>query len=107
MNGPLVFLHVIVSILIVVVVLLQPATKSSGFGSTFSGGCATDSAFGARGPIPFLMKLTYWLAAAIMLTSLMLEINIIKKSWSVLDTESVVTLTSNAVPNNGLPQDKN
>lgn len=86
MNSIVVALHVIVSIFIVAAVLLQPASKSSGFGSSFSGSCTTDSAFGARGPIPFLVKLTYWLAAAIMLTSLILEVNIIKKSKSILDS---------------------
>ena len=89
MNGLLVALHVVVGIFIVAVVLLQPAAKSSGFGSVFSGSCTTDSAFGARGPIPFLVKLTYCLAAMIMLTSLMLEINIIKGSRSILDNNSV------------------
>jgi len=85
MNSVLVAFHVVVSILIVVVVILQPAAKSSGFGSSFSGSYTTDSAFGAKGPVPFLVKLTYLLAVSVMITSLMLEINIIKGSRSVLD----------------------
>ena len=58
MSGILVALHIVVGILLIIIILLQPSTKSSGFGSSLSGGYTANSAFGARGPVPFFMKLT-------------------------------------------------
>ncbi len=84
MSPFLVTLHVIVALLLVGGILLQPGAKGGGLGATFGGGGA-NSAFGARGAAPFLAKLTYWLAAAFMLTSLAIEIKIVKDNRSVLD----------------------
>ncbi len=49
MSGFLLTLHVIVSILLVAVILLQPGAKGGGLGASFGGGGA-NSAFGARAP---------------------------------------------------------
>jgi preprotein translocase subunit SecG len=84
MSALLVTLHVIVAVLLVGGILLQPGAKGGGLGATFGGGGA-NSAFGARGAAPFLAKLTYWLAAAFMLTSLAIEVRIVKDNRSVLD----------------------
>lgn len=92
MNGLLITLHVIISIFLVAVILAQPSTKS-GLGSSFGGGSVINSAFGAKGPVSFFMKLTYWFAAGIMVTSLALEIFITKNSKSILD-RSVTPLVS-------------
>ena len=48
MSGFLLTLHVIVSILLVAVILLQPGAKGGGLGASFGGGGA-NSAFGAQG----------------------------------------------------------
>ena len=49
-------------------------------------GCASSPAeIGAQGAAPFLSKLTYWLAAGFMITSLAIEITIVKENRSVLD----------------------
>ena len=84
MNGLLVTLHVIVALLLIGGILLQPGTKGGGLGATFGGGGA-NSAFGARGSAPFLAKLTYWLAAGFMVTSLAIEIAIVKENRRVSD----------------------
>lgn len=84
MNGLLVTLHILVAMLLIVGILLQPGTKGGGLGATFGGGGA-NSAFGARGSAPFLAKLTYWLAAGFMVTSLAIEIAIIKENRRVSD----------------------
>ena len=84
MSGFLLTLHVIVSILLVAVILLQPGAKGGGLGASFGGGGA-NSAFGARGSAPFLAKFTYWLAAGVMATSLVIEVLIVKENRSVLD----------------------
>jgi len=84
MSGFLVTLHVIVSILLVAVILLQPGAKGGGLGASFGGG-GVNSAFGAQGSAPFLAKFTYWLAAGVMATSLVIEVIIVKANRSVLD----------------------
>jgi len=61
--------HVIVSLLLIVVVLLQPGT-SGDLGSIFGG--STQSIFGATGAVPFLTKLTRILALIFLVTSLSL-----------------------------------
>jgi len=84
MSGFLLTLHVIVSLLLIAVILLQPGAKGGGLGASFGGGGA-NSAFGAQGSAPFLSKVTYWLAAGFMATSLVIEVLIVKQNRSVLD----------------------
>ena len=88
MSGLLLTLHVIVSLLLIGVILLQPGSKGGGLGASFGGGGA-NSAFGAQGAAPFLAKFTYWLAAGFMLTSLVIEVVIVKANRSVLDRAGV------------------
>ena len=96
MNGFLITLHVIVSILLVAVILLQPGAKGRGLGASFGGGGA-NSAFGAQGSAPFLAKFTYWLAAGVMITSLVIEVAIVRQNRSVLD-RPVAPLATPAAP---------
>ena len=101
MSGFLLTLHVIVSVLLVAVILLQPGAKGGGLGASFGGGGGANTAFGAQGSAPFLAKLTYYLAAVVMGTSLVIEIVIVKENRSVLD-RSVAPLTL-AVPKPAVP----
>jgi preprotein translocase subunit SecG len=63
-------IHIIVSILLIIVVLLQPG-KSGDLGSIFGGG-TSESIFGSSGAVPFLVKVTRGLAILFLLTSLSL-----------------------------------
>lgn len=63
-------LHIIVSVLLILVVLLQPG-KSGDLGSIFGGG-TSESIFGSSGAVPFLVKVTRGLAVLFLLTSLTL-----------------------------------
>ena len=85
MTGILLTLHVLVSLLLIAVILLQPGSKGGGLGASFGGGGGANSAFGAQGAAPFLSKLTYWLAAGFMATSLVIEVLIVRENRSVLD----------------------
>lgn len=67
-------IHVIVSILLILVVLLQPG-KGGDLGSVFGGGGGggtSESIFGASGAVPFLSKVTRVLAVLFLLSSLTL-----------------------------------
>lgn len=65
-------IHVLVSILLIIVVLLQPG-KSGDLGSVFGGGGgSSESVFGASGAVPFLSKVTRVLAVLFLLSSLAL-----------------------------------
>lgn len=84
MSGFIIILHIFVSLLLIGGILLQPGAKGGGLGSAFGGGGA-NSAFGAQGAAPFLAKLTYWLAAGFMATSLVIEFLIVKENRSVFE----------------------
>ncbi|SEM83992.1 protein translocase subunit secG [Stigmatella aurantiaca] len=60
--------HVILCVFMIFVILLQPG-KDAGMGSALGGGAAT-SAFGGRGAVTFLSKLTGACAALFFMTSL-------------------------------------
>ncbi|MDX1763232.1 MAG: preprotein translocase subunit SecG [bacterium] len=65
----LVVLHVLVSIVLILIVLLQGG-KGAEIGAAFGG--ASQTVFGSAGPTDFLGKLTTWSAAIFMVTSLSL-----------------------------------
>lgn len=60
--------HVLLCIFMIFVILLQPG-KDAGMGAALGGGAAT-SAFGGRGAVTFLGKITAFCAVAFFLTSL-------------------------------------
>ena len=66
----LVALHIIASVLLVFVILLQPG-KGDGMGGAFGGGGAS-AVFGGRGSVTFLSKVTTGCAVVFMVTSLAL-----------------------------------
>ncbi|MDD2715445.1 MAG: preprotein translocase subunit SecG [Candidatus Wallbacteria bacterium] len=63
----LIFLHIVVSIAVIVIVLFQ-ANKGEGLAGAFGGG-ASFAVFGDRGPEPFMAKLTIAAAVIFMITS--------------------------------------
>ena len=84
------FLHIIVSIILILAVLLQPG-KSGDLGSMFGGG-SSESVFGSAGAVPFLAKLTRILGIVFFVTSLSLGYFEIRGgSSSVLKGENAPT----------------
>jgi preprotein translocase subunit SecG len=65
----LVIIHVIVSLSLIFVVLLQVG-KGQSIGAAFGGAGSSQTFFGSRGPATFLSRLTTVSAAVFMLTSL-------------------------------------
>src|SRR5215472_17885354 len=61
-------IHVVLCVFMMFVILLQPG-KDAGMGAALGGGAAT-SAFGGRGAVTFLSKLTAVCAALFFITSL-------------------------------------
>ncbi len=66
------FIHVIVSIALVISVLLQ-SSKGGGLAGTFGGSGMTGGIFGGRGAAPFLVKATTTFAVLFMITSISLN----------------------------------
>jgi len=60
--GLMIAFHILVSVLLIIVVLLQPGKGGGGLGAAFGGGSAS-SVFGGRGAATFLSKTTGVLAA--------------------------------------------
>jgi preprotein translocase subunit SecG len=72
MWGILIVLHVIVSVLMIMIILLQTG-KGAEIGAAFGGGYS-QTLFGSSGPVGFLNKLTTVVAIFFMLTSLFLAV---------------------------------
>jgi len=70
MHTLIVILHVVVSVALILVILLQTG-KGSDIGAVFGGG-SSQTLFGSTGPTSFLSKLTAGAAIIFMLTSLFL-----------------------------------
>jgi len=71
-------IHVLLCIFMILVILLQPG-KDAGMGAALGGGAAT-SAFGGRGAVTFLSKVTAACAVAFFMTSLGLSLVGLKTS---------------------------
>ncbi len=89
MDAFLLFVHIVVSVLLIIVVLLQSG-KSADLAGTF-GGVGSQSTFGPRGAATLLSKMTTTLAVLFMLTSLLLWLRADTKaaSASVVKDEKV------------------
>jgi preprotein translocase subunit SecG len=87
-------LHVIVSVILVLVVLLQSG-KGADLAGAFGGG-ATQTAFGSRGPASFLSKITTIAAVVFMLTSL--GLSMIPTTRTRTESKSILENTKEALP---------
>lgn len=74
----LVIVHVLVSLILIGAVLLQSGGKAD-IAAAF-GGSATQTAFGGRGPVSFLHKVTTAAAIIFMCTSLILSVYYTRRS---------------------------
>jgi preprotein translocase subunit SecG len=73
MYGILIVLHVLISVALILVVLMQSG-KGGGIGAAFGGGGGSQTLFGGTGAATFLHKATVGLAFAFMLSSLVLAV---------------------------------
>ena len=69
MLGVVIFIHIMVSMLLVLVVLMQ-SSKGGGLAGAFGGGGGMSAAFGGRGAGTFLSRVTTILAVTFMLSCL-------------------------------------
>ncbi len=81
-------IHIAVSVLLVLIILLQPS-KSADIGSMFGGG-SSESLFGSSGAMPFLVKMTRLLGLIFVITSLFLGYTSVKSiSGSVVEKSPI------------------
>lgn len=92
--------HVLLCVFMIFVILLQPG-KDAGMGAALGGGAAT-SAFGGRGAVTFLGKVTAVCAIAYFMTSLGLSFVGLKSSVTDSIVDDAAT-TAPAVPAPGSP----
>ena len=84
----IVTLHVVVSVFLIFVILLQPGKGDAMAAFAGGGGGSSNSVFGGRGSATFLSKLTAWCAVIFMLTSLTL-------AWRSSHSDSVLRARRN------------
>src|SRR5712691_8555626 len=90
-------LHVVVSLVLILVVLLQTG-KRADLAGAFGGG-GSQSAFGARGAATFLSKATTWSAVLFMVTSVILGVRFGKEGGaSVVKEPSTSSAPAPASP---------
>lgn len=92
----LVGLHILVSIILIMVVLLQTG-KSADLAGAFGGG-GSQTAFGSRGAATFLSKMTTSSAVLFMITSFSLAVYSARGTTSVLDVTGVNDQQEAAAP---------
>jgi preprotein translocase subunit SecG len=94
MHTLLVILHVLVSLVLILIVLLQ-AGKGANMGAAFGG--SSQTVFGSSGAGTFLGKMTAAVAIVFMLTSLTLTYTATRRGSSLMEG-SKIPVTQQAVP---------
>ncbi|MDE0291744.1 MAG: preprotein translocase subunit SecG [Candidatus Dadabacteria bacterium] len=90
-------IHIVVSILLVLIILLQPS-KSADIGSMFGGG-SSESLFGSSGAMPFLVKMTRLFGLIFVITSLFLGYTSVKSiSGSVVEKSPIEMFEETSPP---------
>ena len=89
----LAFVHIFLSIFLVILVLIQDP-KGGGAGGMFGGGGGSNSLFGATGAPTFLSKLTRYVAAMFAVSCIAMTVSIKPGSKSVLDGVALPAATS-------------
>jgi preprotein translocase subunit SecG len=95
--------HVVLCVFMIFVILLQPG-KDAGMGAALGGGAAT-SAFGGRGAVTFLSKLTAACAGLFFLTSLGLSFVGVRSSVTSSITAKPAAPVSAPAPATAAPTD--
>jgi preprotein translocase subunit SecG len=90
-------LHILVSLILMVVVLLQSG-KGRGLAGAFGGGGGNQTLFGGRGAVDFLGKATWVLGGAFMLTSLTLAVLTSARSVSGVGGKGLIPKTTSSAP---------
>jgi preprotein translocase subunit SecG len=90
-------LHILVSLVLMVVVLMQSG-KGRGLAGAFGGGGGNQTLFGGRGAVDFLGKATWVLGGAFMFTSLTLAVLTSAKSISGGVGKGLIPKTSSSAP---------
>ncbi len=98
----LAFIHIVLSIFLVVLVLIQDP-KGGAAGGMFGGGGGSNSLFGATGAPTFLARLTRWIAALFAASCILMTISIKPGGSSVLDSVDVPAQTQPVIEESSQP----
>jgi len=85
----LITLAVLISVLLVVVVLLQ-SSKGGGLAGTFGGGGQFGTVFGTRRTADFLSRATWWLAGALLVLTLVINLFFLQGATTGDQRESII-----------------
>ena len=99
MYSVLILLAMIIAALLIVMVLLQ-SSKGGGLAGTF-GGSNMGSMFGARRTSDFLSKATWWLAGALGVLAIVINLFFLPGKATSEQRESVIQKRGQSVPTTG------
>jgi preprotein translocase subunit SecG len=101
MSQILIIVHLVVSVALIMIVLLQTG-KGADMGAAFGGG-SSQTLFGSTGASTFLSKLTTAAAIVFMLTSLALAYYSSHRTKGSIMTDSRPPIEEQALPQTGIP----
>lgn len=100
----LVLLSIIIAALLIIMVLMQ-SSKGGGLAGTFGGAANIGTMFGSRRTADFLSKATWWLAGALVVLALVINLFFLPGQSGVDNRESIIQ--KSGVPTQpSLPQKK-
>jgi preprotein translocase subunit SecG len=89
MYSILVTIALIISFLLIVIVLMQ-SSKGGGLAGTFGGTGQFGTMFGSRRTADFLSKSTWWLAGALIVLAILINLFFLPGKSAVTERESVI-----------------
>lgn len=101
----LVFISVIIAGLLVIMILMQ-SSKGGGLAGTFGGAGNLGTMFGSRRTADFLSKGTWWLAGALVVLTIIINLFFLPGQSTVDQRESVIQRSGNVPTQGSVPQQR-
>ena len=89
MYALLITVSILIAVLLIIVVLLQ-SSKGGGLAGTFGGGGQFGTVFGARRTADFLSRATWWLAGALLVLTIVINLFFLPGSITGDQRESII-----------------
>jgi preprotein translocase subunit SecG len=99
----LIILSSVLAVLLILIVLLQ-SSKGGGLAGTFGGAGGMGTMFGTRRTADFLSKGTWWIAGALVLLAVIVNLFFLPGATTSTQRESIIQGNQRTVPTPNVPQ---
>ncbi|HEX2866325.1 MAG TPA: preprotein translocase subunit SecG [Ignavibacteriales bacterium] len=101
----LVFITVIIAAVLVIMILMQ-SSKGGGLAGTFGGAGNIGTMFGSRRTADFLSKGTWWLAGALVVLTIIINLFFLPGQANLDNRESIIQKSANVPTQPTVPQQR-